>query len=260
MHINSGHIPIPFLTYSADILADTDKGLSGNEIVKQMSAYSVEYQVNIPFAQYPFDVNKRTALFENIKPFTAPLQFKIIRDLCEHRKFVSGENQEVKALKVKLVSQFAHLAPKDEFSKLNETLIEETRHWLNEYPKSLELYSTAIHKYKHRIFSRNLIDDLRLSLELLLKSIFKNDKSLENQMSALGLFVESAGGSVQFSNMFMKLIDYYTKYQNTYIKHDDAVNEDETEFVFELTSSFMRYVIRLNTKISGSQGFNDYGF
>lgn len=79
-------------------------------------------------------------------------------------------------------------------------------------------------------------------------------------MSALGLFVESAGGSVQFSNMFMKLIDYYTKYQNTYIKHDDAVNEDETEFVFELTSSFMRYVIRLNTKISGSQGFNDYGF
>lgn len=127
-------------------------------------------------------------------------------------------------------------------------------------PKSLELYSTAIHKYKHRIFSRNLIDDLRLSLELLLKSIFKNDKSLENQMSALGLFVESAGGSVQFSNMFMKLIDYYTKYQNTYIKHDDAVNEDETEFVFELTSSFMRYVIRLNTKISGSQGFNDYGF
>lgn len=260
MHINLGHIPIPFLTYSADILADTDTGLSGNEIVKQMSAYSVEYQVNIPFAQYPFDVNKRTALFENIKPFSPTLQFKIIRDLCEHRKFMNGENQEVKALKVKLVSQFAHLAPKDEFSKLNETLIEETRHWLNEYPKSLELYSTAIHKYKHRIFTRNLIDDLRLSLELLLKSIFKNDKSLENQMSSLGLFVESAGGSVQFSNMFMKLIDYYTKYQNTYIKHDDAVNEDETEFVFELTSSFMRYVIRLNTKISGSQGFNDYGF
>lgn len=62
MHINLGHIPIPFLTYSADILADTDTGLSGNEIVKQMSAYSVEYQVNIPFAQYPFDVNKRTVM------------------------------------------------------------------------------------------------------------------------------------------------------------------------------------------------------
>lgn len=249
MSIESNHIPIPFLTYSSDILADTNNGLSGTDVVKALSAYAVEYQVHIPHAQYPFEAsNKRTALFENIKAFTPPIQFKIIRELCEHRKFANGDYQEVKALKVKLVSQFSHLAPKDEFSKLNETLIEETRHWLNEYPKALELYSTAIHKYKHRIFSRNLLDDLRLSLELLLKSIFKNDKSLENQLSSLGVFVEAAGGSIQFSNMFIKLIDYYTKYQNTFIKHDDAVNEDETEFVFELTSSFMRYVIRLNAK------------
>ncbi|WP_392564313.1 hypothetical protein RHO13_01690 [Orbus wheelerorum] len=246
---NLNDISIQFLNHASDILADTEKGLSGNDIVKALNIYAVEYRVNIPHAYLPFKAsNKRTALFENIKAFTPSIQFKIIRELCEHKKFANTDNQDVKVLKVKLISQFSHLAPKDEFSKLDETLIEETRHWLYEYPKALELYITAINKYTHKIFTRNLLDDLRLSLELLLKLIFKNDKSLENQLSTLGQFVNSANGSIQFSNMFMKLIDYYTKYQNTYIKHDDAVNEHETEFVFELTSSFMRYIIRLNTR------------
>lgn len=243
------HIPIPFLSFSADILADTNRGLSGNEIVKSFNAYAVEYNINIPHASYPFEAaNKRTALLENLRAFPAPLQYKIIRELCDHRTFSNAQYDELKSLKVKLVSQFSHLAPKDEFSKLNETLTEETRHWLDSFPNALELYLTAIHKYKHGIFSRNLLDDLRLSLELLLKSVFSNDKSLENQLSQVGYFVANAGGSKEFSNMFAKLLDYYSKYQNTYIKHDDAVVEEEIEFVFEISSSFMRHIIRLNAK------------
>ena len=243
------HIPLPFLSFAADILADTSRGLSGNEVVKAFNAYAVEHNINIPHAAYPFEApNKRTALLENLKCFPPYLQFKIIRELCDHRTFYNKQYDELKSLKVKLVSQFAHLAPKDEFSKLNETLTEETRHWLDSFPNALELYLQAIHKYKHGIFSRNLLDDLRLSLELLLKSVFKNDKSLENQLGNVGCFVNDAGGSKEFSNMFSKLIDYYAKYQNTYIKHDDAVVEEEIEFVFEISSSFMRHIIRLHAK------------
>jgi hypothetical protein len=112
--------------------------------------------------------------------------------------------------------------------------------FLGASPNSLELYSQAIHKYKHGIFSRNLLDDLRLSLELVLKSVFNTDKSLEKQLGNVGSFVSGAGGSKEFSNMFSKLIDYYAKYQNTYIRHDDGVMEEEIEFVFEISSSFMR--------------------
>lgn len=243
------HIPIPFLSHAADILADTNRGLSGNEVVKAFNAYAVEYNINIPHAKYPFEApNKRTALLENLQAFPASLQYKIIRELCDHRTFAIKQYDDLKSLKLKLVSQFAHLAPKDEFSKLNETLTEETRHWLDSFPNALDLYVQAIHKYRHGIFSRNLLDDLRLSLELLLKSIFINDKSLENQLVNLGQFVANAGGSKEFSNMFSKLIDYYAKYQNSYIKHDDAVVEEEIEFVFEITSSFMRHIIRLNAK------------
>ena len=42
-----------------------------------------------------------------------------------------------------------------------------------------------------------------------------------------------------------KLIDYYSKYQNTYVKHDDAVIEPEIEIIFEITSSFMKHLVRL---------------
>jgi hypothetical protein len=45
--------------------------------------------------------------------------------------------------------------------------------------------------------------------------------------------------------MFVKLIDYFAKYQNTYVKHNDAVIESEIEFIYEMTSSFMKLLIRM---------------
>jgi len=78
--------------------------------------------------------------------------------------------------------------------------------------------------------------------------IFNNQKSLENQFSLLGEFIKARGGSPEFVNMFVKLIDYYTKYQNNYVKHDAAVIEEEIEFIFELTSSFMKHLVRLSQR------------
>ena len=46
--------------------------------------------------------------------------------------------------------------------------------------------------------------------------------------------------------MFQKLVEYYSKYQNTYVKHNDLVIEDEVEFIFEITSSFMKHFVRMN--------------
>ena len=39
------HIPLPFLSFAADILADTSRGLSENEVVKAFNAYDVEYNI-----------------------------------------------------------------------------------------------------------------------------------------------------------------------------------------------------------------------
>jgi hypothetical protein len=93
------------------------------------------------------------------------------------------------------------------------------------------------------------LDDLRLALEILLKAIFDNGRSLENQLPALGQFIKLRGGSPQLSNMFSKLVEYYSNYQNTYVKHADAVIEQEIEFVLEITSSFMKHLIRMDAKV-----------
>ena len=46
--------------------------------------------------------------------------------------------------------------------------------------------------------------------------------------------------------MFGTLVDHYAKYHNSYVKHDDAVIEEEIDFIFEITSSFMKHLIRLD--------------
>lgn len=108
---------------------------------------------------------------------------------------------------------------------------------------------SALTKFNNNLFERNLLDGLRLSLELLVKTIFQNEKSLENQMSQIGTFISSNGGSKQFSNMFSTLVNYYTKYQNLFVKHNDAVIEEEIEFIFEMTSSFMKHLVKMHIKI-----------
>jgi len=68
----------------------------------------------------------------------------------------------------------------------------------------------------------------------------------ENQISALGALIKERGGSPELANMFTKLVEYYAHYQNRYVKHTDKLIEQEIEFVIEITSVFMKHVVRIN--------------
>lgn len=189
--MSSEKIPSHFVQYAADILGDTNGGLSGPNIVKATAAYAIKYDVNIPHPSYPFESpNKRTALYENLMAFSGSQQYQLIKELCEHHSFTSEPSKERKELKVRLVTRYAHLAPESESSEINETLIEETRHWLDGYPEALQLYNGALTKYESQVFHRNLLDDLRLALEKLLRAIFVNDKSLEKQIIFFGSYIK----------------------------------------------------------------------
>lgn len=239
-------IPNTFIEIAGDLLGHTKFGLSASEIANKMSAYAFDLNVDIPYPKSPFPTdgsvpNKRFALKRNLEKFAPEQQFKIIRELTELEKF--KDVKEVRDLKLKLITRYGHL--NTEADKVNEILIEETKHWLHGYDNALKVYLSALEKFKNNIFERNLLDDLRLSLEILVKEILENNKSLENQLSDLGQFINSNNGSKELANMFQKLIEYFTKYQNSYVKHDDKVIEEEIEFIFEITSSFMKHFIRM---------------
>ncbi len=168
--------------------------------------------------------------------------------LCDHPAIHQRNPEGAEKLKLTLIARYGHLANEGLGSELDQELVERTQHWLGPYPDVLALYDQAIQKHSNGVFLRNVLDDLRLGLELLLKSILGTQKALENQLPSLGTFIKQRGGSAQLANMFVKLVDYYAKYQNTYVKHDDAVIEEEVEIVVELTSSFMKHLVRLSYK------------
>ena len=237
-----------FITYVSEILADTNKGLSGPQIVKYCSMYAIEFNVDIPYSQYPFpsDIpNKRTAFKENLCRFTQQQRFVIISDLCDLPYF--SQNEDVAKLKVKLISQFGYLNTISKFG--NAELIQKTKHWLSKYPDSLKVFDAALSQFENKIYERNTLDNMRLSFELLLKNIFTNEKSLENQIPDLGKLLKDNGTSVELRNMTTTLVTYYTQYQNSYIKHNDMVNKKEIEYIIELTSLMMKFLIKALVKI-----------
>ncbi len=242
-------IPTTFLTHAADILGETSVGLSGGMITKTCTAYAIDFDVNIPYSSSVAGApNKRTALLDNLRSFSPPQQYKIIRELCEHSGLSNPVPDKVNNLKIQLIARYSSMFGTASSETLNLALIEETKHWLDKYTKSYKLYDSALIKFNNNVFERNLLDDLRLSLELLLKNIFSNGKTLENQLSEIGSFISINGGSKEFSNMFRTLVDYYSKYQNTFIKHNDLVVEEEVEFTFEMTSSFMKHLVKMKIK------------
>lgn len=242
-------IPTVFLSHAAEILGETETGLSGNNIVKTFVPYAVDCDVDIPHSIYPFNApNKRTALLQNLRRFEPEIQYKIIKDFCEHPNLPKPHSDNISNLKIQLIARYGDEYGSASSETLNLPLVEEVRHWLDKYEKSKNLYESALTKFNNSIFERNLLDDLRLSLERLLRNILENNKSLENQLPHVGQFVNKYGGSKHFSNMFRLLLDYYSKYNNTFVKHDDAVIEEEVEFIFEMTSSFMKHLVKLKNK------------
>lgn len=241
-------LPTIFLSKATDLLADTNSGLSGPQIVRAMNAYADQWGVRVPHPAYPFEApNKRTALLDSLQAFSPAQQFQIIEELCEHHSFPIGSpsKDERRKLKAELFTRFGDFRTNKEVRELDVPLIDETRHWLHDHPKALALLEQAKLKYDAKVFQRSLIDDLRLGLELLLKSVLGNTKSLENQVPLTGAKLKERSASPQFTNMFQKLLDYYCKYQNDYVKHDDNLPEEEIEFIFELTASFMKHVVRI---------------
>lgn len=235
-----------FIALASNILGDTDSGLSGREICEYLAEYAVEYNVVIPYASYSNKdfPNKRTALEKNLKCFTPEQQYKIIDELCRLPKF--SENEKVQDLLIKLVSRYQKFST--ETNELPEIVLK-TKEWLDDYPQAKQYYEDALNKKNNNIYTRNLLDDLRFSLEVLVKAILKNSKSLENQKAELGNFLKENGISVEIRNLYTdKILEFYTDYQNHNVKHNENYNEIEVDFIFEQTAVLMRLLIKLDNK------------
>lgn len=128
---------------------------------------------------------------------------------------------------------------------LDDKLVNDNLNWLEQYPKARGKFDNALIGTMKKQNPREIIDSLRLALELFLKDFFSNNKSLEKQMSQLGQFLKDKKVATEISNMYEKLFDLHSKYNNNNVKHDDKCINAEIEFCIYLTGSFMRFLIQL---------------
>lgn len=114
---------------------------------------------------------------------------------------------------------------------------------IERYSDALPFFDSAAENYEQGNGDRNALDDIRLCFEKVLQALFSNDKSLENQMPVIGGLLKGADVSAEFRNLLNKAIDYYSKYQNNHVKHDDTINPHEVSFVIEFTCILMKQMI-----------------
>jgi hypothetical protein len=110
------------------------------------------------------------------------------------------------------------------------------------YPDAQAVYKDGITKYAEKKYERNVLDDMRLALEIVVKRLLGNDKPLEKQDSDLRN--KLSGYHTELVSHICKNIDYLRTYQNRYVKHNDAVNPAEIDYIIEQTSATINFLIR----------------
>ncbi|WP_297815955.1 hypothetical protein [uncultured Lactobacillus sp.] len=97
---------------------------------------------------------------------------------------------------------------------------------------------------------RESLDDIRLTIELLVKEITRSEKSLENQKSNLGKFFKVKGINNQIVNLFWKMLDMYMNIQNDEAKHDvpENLGHEEITFLMNQASLIIRFLVDCDSK------------
>jgi len=235
-------IDFAFIKHACDWFGREKSKFSTTMIRRFCNKYSVKYNVELENpVKGKVNKSKATILKDNMSKFNAEQQYAMIMELSNMDCFVDEE--EAKEIQSLLIERYGHFAP-NLSAEIDDIIISETKHFLDSHPDAKEAYENALAKYKANSFERNLVDDLRLAYELLLRSIFENDKPLERQQSDIVKHLKPKGFPDEFISMYNKMREYYCTYQNRNAKHNDRVEEEQIVFLIELTSVLMKFLAR----------------
>ena len=134
----------------------------------------------------------------------------------------------------------------------DKKLIDDVLEFLKDYPKSHKEFTEALTIFiKENGSYRDAIDKIRLALEIFMKQYFSNNKSLENQKSDLGVYLQN--NNIHIHKEITNFYNTYLTLINNHIKHLDKDNIDkdknvvfkksEAEFLFYLIGNFMKFLI-----------------
>lgn len=129
---------------------------------------------------------------------------------------------------------------KGNYSVYNQTLFGRLR---TNYPEVSNLITSGFKRANNEAEYRHALDDFRLAIELLLRKILHNEKSLENQREALLKYMGEKGISLETRNMFFKLLDTFCCYQNNHVKHNNNVNNADLGIMIDYSVFFIKTLL-----------------
>lgn len=134
---------------------------------------------------------------------------------------------------------------------LDNHLIKDSLHWLSKYPEVRKLFANALEKYSEYNQTdenaRTIYDDLRASLEKLVKLILGNSKTLENNKNEIEEWLKGKGTHKQVIKIFSNILNSYIVFMND-VKHVSNYNSNDLEFMVYQTAIMMRMLLEKERK------------
>lgn len=218
----------------------------GQEIKKHFADYSVKHRLNIDLPSMKEGESKSKYSKRLFRCFDAEEQAGLIVYLTEQDESLKQE-EAVKNVLYQLAETYGIVT---EIEEERERLTE-MEYLLSAYPDSLGQWKIAMSYYQAFQY-RESLDNARLCLELLLKFLLNNDKSLENQKKIFCSWLGKKDVPNEVVNMVWKRLDDYTSIQNNHAKHNlsEKLTTIEVRLILDETYSLIKYLVNRAKEVS----------
>lgn len=126
----------------------------------------------------------------------------------------------------------------------DKKLVDDVLEFLQPYKDAHKELSEALQAFLKKSY-RDAVDKTRLALEVFLKELLNNEKSLENQKEFLCKYL-GENMHQDIKSMFLQILDFYAKLNNNEAKHNSGdFKEYEVEFLFYLVGNFIRLFMQV---------------
>lgn len=232
-------IPLVLLN---DVEDQISQHFSANELIDLTYEFAKSYNKSIPIDEPNYgSFNKKELLSTNLNVLSDNEKMEFLSQIKYHSRLCEDDflRDEIDLL-VKDASNGV-IKARNSVSTLLET-----------YSIDLKNQWQRTYRFYDHLDYRNALDNMRLTIELLIKRITGSEASLENQKSALGKFFEDKDISKEVRNLFFKMLDMYEKIQNHEAKHNlpQNLNSKEIKFLMNQSTVIIKFLIDCDKGIS----------
>lgn len=232
-------IPLVLLN---DVEDQISQHFSANELIDLTYEFAKSYNKSIPIDEPNYgSFNKKELLSKNLNVLSDNEKIEFLSQIKYHSRLCEDDflRDEIDLL-VKDASNGV-IKARNSVSTLLET-----------YSIDLKNQWQRTYRFYDHLDYRNALDNMRLTIELLIKRITGSEASLENQKSALGKFFEDKDISKEVRNLFFKMLDMYEKIQNHEAKHNlpQNLNSKEIKFLMNQSTVIIKFLIDCDKGIS----------